>query len=120
MNKPITNARVTIWLLLLQEFDITIIDRPRKDNVVVDFISQLNNDGEVIPIKDHFPDEHLFSMSTNILWYADIANYIVVGKLSYHISLKEKKQIIRQSVRFSWIEGYIFHTILDLIVHRCV
>ena len=26
MNKPITNGRVTQWLLLLQEFNITIID----------------------------------------------------------------------------------------------
>jgi hypothetical protein len=38
MNKPITNARVTRWLLLLQEFDITIVDRPGKENVVVDFL----------------------------------------------------------------------------------
>ena len=30
MNKPVTNARVTRWLLLLQEFDITIIDKPGK------------------------------------------------------------------------------------------
>ena len=26
MSKPITHGRVTIWLLLLQEFNITIID----------------------------------------------------------------------------------------------
>jgi hypothetical protein len=39
MNKPITNARVTRWMLLLQEFDITIVDRPGKENVVVDFLS---------------------------------------------------------------------------------
>jgi hypothetical protein len=39
MNKPITNARVTRWLLLLQEFDITIVDRPGKENVVADFLS---------------------------------------------------------------------------------
>lgn len=28
MNKPITNVRITRWLLLLQEFNITVIDRP--------------------------------------------------------------------------------------------
>jgi hypothetical protein len=39
MNKPITNGRVTRWLLLLQEFNITVLDRPRKDNVVDDFLS---------------------------------------------------------------------------------
>ena len=37
MNKPISNARVTRWILLLQEFDITIIDKPGKENVVADF-----------------------------------------------------------------------------------
>lgn len=38
MNKPITHGRVTRWLLLLQEFDITIINKPGKENVVVDFL----------------------------------------------------------------------------------
>ena len=42
MNKLITNAQVTRWLLLLQEFDITIVDRPGKENVVVDFLSRLH------------------------------------------------------------------------------
>ena len=37
MNKPITNGRITRWLLLLQEFNITIIDRPGKEKLVVDF-----------------------------------------------------------------------------------
>jgi hypothetical protein len=39
MNKPITNGRVTKWLLLLQEFNITVLDRPGKENLVVDFLS---------------------------------------------------------------------------------
>jgi hypothetical protein len=58
MNKPITNGRVTRWLLLLQEFDITIIDKPGRENVVVNFLSRLTNDGDAIPVKDDFPDEH--------------------------------------------------------------
>lgn len=37
MNKPISNGRSTRWLLLLQEFNITVIDRPRRDNLVADF-----------------------------------------------------------------------------------
>jgi len=41
MKKSVTNARVTRWLLLLQEFDITIVDRPGKENVVADFLSRL-------------------------------------------------------------------------------
>ena len=35
MNKPINNDRFTTWLLLLHEFNITILDRPGKQNIVV-------------------------------------------------------------------------------------
>ena len=38
MNKPDVNARIIIWLLLLQQFDLTIVDKPSKENVVVDFL----------------------------------------------------------------------------------
>ena len=38
-NKPITNGRVTHWLLLLQEFDITIRDQLGKENLVANFLS---------------------------------------------------------------------------------
>ena len=34
MNNPITNGRITRWLLLFQEFNITIVDRPGKENMV--------------------------------------------------------------------------------------
>eukprot|EP00253_Pinus_taeda_P031239 PITA_31239 len=41
MKKPVTNGRVTIWLLLLQEFNITVLDRPGKQNTVADFLSRI-------------------------------------------------------------------------------
>lgn len=80
MNKPITNGRITHWLFLLQEFDITIVDKPRKDNVVVDFLSRLTIADNCIPTKDYFPNEYLFAISTYSPWYVDIANYLTTGK----------------------------------------
>eukprot|EP00253_Pinus_taeda_P012551 PITA_12551 len=41
MNKPVTNGRVTRWLLLLQEFNITVLDRPGKQNTEADFLSRI-------------------------------------------------------------------------------
>jgi hypothetical protein len=119
MNKPITNARVTRWLLLLQEFDITIVDRPGKENVVADFLSRLTTNDDN-PVDDSFPDEHLFVVSAHSPWYADIANYLVAGKLPPHLSYREKKNIIHQSARYSWIGGYLFQTGADQEIRRCV
>ena len=74
MNKPITNTRMTRWLLLLQEFHITIVDRPGKENVVVNFLYRLTNKNYDTPVEDSFLNEHLFAISSFSPWYADIGN----------------------------------------------
>ena len=110
MKKSITNARTTRWLLLLQEFDITIIDRPRKENVVANYLSRFTNSDNNLPIEDSFPDEHLFVVSAHSPWYAYVANYWAIGKLPAHLSKREKRKIIQQSSKYCWIDGHIFYT----------
>jgi len=111
---------VTRWLLLLQEFNITIIDRSGKSNVVADYLLRLNNPSEAIPIDDDFPDEHIFSVSKKSPWFADIANYFVTRKLPPHLSTHEKRNVIHKSTAYSWIQGDLFYTRAVLIIRRCV
>eukprot|EP00253_Pinus_taeda_P035944 PITA_35944 len=119
-NKPITNGRINRWLILLQEFDITIKDRPGKENPVADFLSRKPKPVDVATVEDQFPDEHLFVVAVQTPWYADVTNYLAVGKLPKHLTPNERKQIIQQSTRFSWIGGYLFHTGADMQIRRCV
>jgi len=78
MNKPNVNARIIRWLLLLQQFDLTIIDKPGKENVVAEFLSRMNLPaGEEGMVDDYLPEEHLFSISVLPPWFADIENYLV-------------------------------------------
>ncbi len=42
MNKPDVNACIIKWFLLLQQFDLTIINKPGKENVVSEFLSRVN------------------------------------------------------------------------------
>src|SRR5699024_5616065 len=102
-NKPVTNAIITRWLILLQEFDITITDRPGKKNPVANFLSQIPKSIETAAVEDQFPDEHLFAIAVRTLWYADVANYLAVGKLPKHLTPHERKHIVQKSTRFSWI-----------------
>eukprot|EP00253_Pinus_taeda_P022646 PITA_22646 len=119
-NKPITNGKITRWLILLQEFDITIKDRPGKENLVADFLSRTPKPIDAAAVEDQFPDEHLFAVAVETPWYADVANYLAVGKLPKHITPNERKQIVQRSTRFSWIGGYLFHTGADMHIRRCV
>lgn len=101
MNKPITNGRFTRWLLLLQEFNITIVDRPGKENLVVDFLSRINHGGETEPVNDDFLDEHLFALSVKTPWFVVLANYLTTRKLPQHLTSREKQKVIKQSVNYT-------------------
>ena len=57
MNKSITNSRITRWLLLLQKFNVTILDGPGKQNNVDDFLSRIQKKNNDTPVEDNFPDE---------------------------------------------------------------
>jgi len=119
-NKPITNGKITRWLILLQEFDIMIKDRPGKENPVADFLSRMPKPIDATTVEDQFLDKHLFAVAIQTPWYADVANYLAVGKLSKHLTSNERKQIVQRSTRFSWIGGYLFHTGADMHIRRCV
>jgi len=95
---------------LVQEFDITIVDKPGKDNVVADFLSRLNTNDVVTPIEDSFPVAHHFPIYMHTPWHIDIANYLATRKVPHHLGYIEHQKIIHHSARYSWIEGYLFYT----------
>ena len=64
----------------MQEFNITIFDRPGKENIIADFLSRIQHEDGTKPVDDTFPDEHLFVVSIQTPWFADIANYLPTGK----------------------------------------
>jgi len=61
VNKPHVNARIIRWLLLLQQFNLTIVDKPGKENVVAYFLSRLAFPvGTKEIVDDQLPDENNF------------------------------------------------------------
>jgi hypothetical protein len=110
MNKPVTNPRVTRWLLLLQEFNTNIIDRHGKDNLVVDLLSRIIHPGDNAPVEDNFPGENLFAISTFTPWYADVANYIVTRKMPHKLSPRGKHKVIKLSAYYMWHNDCLYKT----------
>ena len=59
LEKKDAKPRLIRWVLLLQEFDLHIIDRKAAENPVADNSSRLENvPDDPLPIDDSFPDEH--------------------------------------------------------------
>ncbi|XP_073120872.1 uncharacterized protein [Henckelia pumila] len=64
MRKKDAKPRLIRWILLLQEFDLEIIDRKGSENQVTDHLSLLENQGtKAQVIHDEFPEEQLFAIS---------------------------------------------------------
>ncbi|XP_071923259.1 uncharacterized protein [Coffea arabica] len=77
MTKKDTKPRLIRWILLLQEFDLKIRDKRDSENLVADHLSHIPVGEENEPLKDTFPEEHLFSLNFRLPWYVDLVNYLV-------------------------------------------
>jgi hypothetical protein len=64
MSKKDAKPRLIRWVLLLQEFDLHIVDRKGAENPVADNLSRLENIYfDPIPVNDSFPNEQLASIN---------------------------------------------------------
>ena len=63
-EKKDAKPRLIRWVLLLQEFDLHIIDRKGAKNAVADNLSRLENVlDDPLPIDDSFPHEQLATIN---------------------------------------------------------
>lgn len=89
--------------------------------MVADHLSRLvlDESSETTPINDMFLDEQLFSVS-NLPWFADIANFLVIGQIPSHWNSQDKKKFLSQVHNFFWDDPYLFKYCPDQIIRRCV
>ena len=97
-----------------------MLDRPRKQNIAADFLSIIQNIREDSLVEDKFPDEYLFAVTTQTPWFIDVVNYLVTGKLPSHLFPRDKRKIMQDSARYSWITNELYKTRPDLMIRRCV
>ena len=94
MAKKDAKPRLIRWVLLLQEFDIEVMDKKGTENQVADHLCRLEDEamrelGDKTDIDDTFPNEHVLAASQDLIpLFADFANYlasdIVTSDLSFH------------------------------------
>ena len=79
LTKKESKTRLIRWILLLQEFDLEIKDRPGKENVAADHLSRLLAvDSDLV--NENFPNEGILAVKCKQLpWYANIVNYLAAG-----------------------------------------
>ena len=121
LSKQDTKPRLTRWILLCQEFNLTIKDKKGVENVVADHLSRLvpESNSHGVPIGESFPDEQLFALA-HCPWYADIVNNLVTGQIPTQWTSQQKKKFLTDIKKYYFDDPYLFKYCPDQIMRRCV
>ncbi|CAN6677893.1 unnamed protein product [Malus baccata var. baccata] len=124
LAKKDAKPRLIRWVLLLQEFDLDIRDKKGAENVVADHLSRLphvqDEEEDVLPLNESFPDEQLFAIHDVVPWYAHIANYLVRGVLPPDVSTQHRKKFLSTVKFYFWDDPYLYKYYSDQVIRRCV
>ncbi|KAL0734144.1 hypothetical protein Bca4012_010354 [Brassica carinata] len=138
LAKKDAKPRLLRWILLLQEFDLEIRDKPGIENGVADHLSRLRIEGG-IPIDEGLREEHVLAIMSVVAvietgkkieevkaaeekgpWYADLVNYLATGKEPLGLAAYEKKKFYKDLKRYYWDEPYLYTLCKDQIYRRVV
>ncbi|KAJ9547773.1 hypothetical protein OSB04_020316 [Centaurea solstitialis] len=102
MSKKDAKPRLIRWILLLQEFDLEIKDKPGSENSVADHLSrlELGSSPSTPPINDSLLGNQLLSVSsTGSPCYADFVNYLACGIIPHDLSSHQRKKFLHDETK---------------------
>ncbi|KAJ9550254.1 hypothetical protein OSB04_014299 [Centaurea solstitialis] len=124
ISKKDAKPRLIRWVLLLQEFDLEIVDRKGVNNQVADHLSRLEKIDQTAgnaDICEVFPDERiLFAKPMSVPWFADIVNYLACGIIPKELNKNTKRKLIHDSRMYLWDDPFLFKICADQVIRRCI
>nr|GEW15036.1 reverse transcriptase domain-containing protein [Tanacetum cinerariifolium] len=127
-SKKYSKARLLRWVLLLQEFTITVVGTKGAENLAADHLSRLENPHQNVldpkEINKSFPLETLNLISSrgsqSTSWVTDFANYHAGNFIVKWMTSQQKNKIFKDFKHYFWNDPYLFKICADQIIRRCV
>ncbi|XP_013624744.1 PREDICTED: uncharacterized protein LOC106330897 [Brassica oleracea var. oleracea] len=135
LAKKDAKPRLLRWILLLQEFDLEIKDKPGVENGVLSILKVECG----IPIDEGFPEEQIMAIRAVVAvcetgkkleevkaieekcpWYADLVNYLACGREPLGLEGYAKKNFYKDVKRYYWDEPYLYILCRDQLYRRVV
>nr|GEY13253.1 reverse transcriptase domain-containing protein [Tanacetum cinerariifolium] len=127
-NKQDAKPRLLRWVLLLQEFDITVCDKKGAENLAADHLSRLENPNQNVlypkKINEAFPLETLSMVSlrgnSSTTWFANFENYHTGNFVVKGMSSQQKNKFFKDVKHYFWDDPFLFKICADQVIRRCV
>nr|GFA69570.1 reverse transcriptase domain-containing protein [Tanacetum cinerariifolium] len=126
--KKDANARLLLWVMLLQEFDFDVLDTKGAENLAADHLSRLENPYKNVldpkEINETFPLETLSTVTflgdSSAPWFADFANYHTGNFIVKGMSSQQKNKFFKDAKHYFWEDPFLFKICADQVIRRCV
>nr|GEY09599.1 reverse transcriptase domain-containing protein [Tanacetum cinerariifolium] len=123
-----TKPRLLRWVLLIQEFDISVQDKKGAENLAADHLSRLENPHQSVldkkKINETFPLETLnmvsFHGDSSTPWFADFTNYHAGNFVVKGMSSQQKNKFFKDVKHYFWDDPFLFKVYADQVIRRCV
>nr|GEX28188.1 reverse transcriptase domain-containing protein [Tanacetum cinerariifolium] len=127
-NKRDAKPRLLRWVLLLQEFDITIRDKKGVESLATDHLSRLENPHQSMldkkEINETFPLKTLnvvsFCGDSSALWFADFENYHAGNYVVKGMLFQQLNKFFKDVNHYFWDDPFLFKICVDQVIRRCV
>jgi hypothetical protein len=107
--------------LLLQEYDLEIVDRRGKDNHVVDYLYCMEGIiYDPVPINEFIHGEYLAVINHDDPWFADYANFLVGRFLPREMNFHQGRKFFNDLKHYFWDEPYLYRHGENDMIRRCV
>jgi hypothetical protein len=109
------------WIVILQEFDLEFDHATSKKSLVfTELICDFPHTATEKVAVDSLPDESLFLISTDDIWYGDIIIYLQTQTFWPHLTSNERRRVRYQERHYIILGDTLYCQGIDSVFRRCL
>jgi hypothetical protein len=121
LTHQLIGGKYTKWIVILQEFDLEFKrDKSKKSLVFFELICDFPYSETENVADDSLPDESLFLISSDDLWYGNIIIYLQTQTFQPNFSSTDLCRILYQSHQYIILGDTLYHRGIDSVFRRCL
>jgi hypothetical protein len=121
LTRQYLGGKYSKWIVILQEFDLEFeCAKSKKSLVFAELICDFPYSETKNVAADSLPDESLFLISTDDLWYGDIIIYLQTQTFQPTFSSIDRRRIRYQARQYIILGDTLYRRGIDSIFRRCL